>query len=85
MGAPADQRVDLRRRSDMVLCTRSLLVRGPNGYARAIQEGDQVRRGDPIIRSHRAYFARRRWFAAVSARIERPSAFDQQQAGFVGL
>jgi hypothetical protein len=66
----------------MVLCTRSLLFRGPNGYARAIQEGDQARRGDPITRTHRACFARR-LVAAVSARIERPPAFDRQQAGFV--
>jgi hypothetical protein len=54
--------VRLRRRSDTVLCTRSLLLRGPHGYARVIQEGEHVRRGDPIIRSHRAYFGRRRWW-----------------------
>jgi hypothetical protein len=50
------------RRSDTVTCTRSLLIRGPNGYARAIQEGEHVLRGDAIIGKHHAYFARRRWW-----------------------
>ncbi len=50
------------RRSGMVLCTRSLVIRSPNGWARVIQEGEQIRRDDPITRTHRAYFARRRWW-----------------------
>jgi MOSC domain-containing protein YiiM len=50
------------RRSDTVLCMRSLVIRDPRGYARVIQEGEHVRRGDPITRRHRAHFGRRRWW-----------------------
>jgi MOSC domain-containing protein YiiM len=51
------------RRSTTVTCTRSLLIRGPNGCARVIQEGEQVRRGDPITRTYRKYFTPRRWWS----------------------
>jgi hypothetical protein len=50
------------RRPDTVACTRSLLLRGANGHARVIQEGEHVLRGDPIIGKHRDHFARRRWW-----------------------
>jgi hypothetical protein len=49
--APPDsdgERPMILRRSDTVLCIRSLVIRDPRGYARVIQEGEHVRRGDPI-------------------------------------
>lgn len=47
------------RRSDMVRCTRSLVIRGPDGWAGVIQEGEHVRRNDPITQRYRGYFERR--------------------------
>ena len=54
------------RRADTVACTRSLLFRGPNGYARVFQEGEHVSRSDPITRTHHAYSERRRWWQPIA-------------------
>ena len=69
------------RRSEMVLCTRSLLIRGPNGSARVIQEGEHVRRNDPITRQYRAYFERRRPVVAMSLRPRKSGVTTGRRRG----